>query len=375
MEQPIIVSTPSRLCLFGEHQDYLGLEVVALAINLRFHAQIVKRKDSLVRIRIRDERLGQLGVVNDNNLYECIEIDLSQPIVYRHKRDYMRSSVNLLRKEGIVGSTGYDILMDSEIPIGKGMCSSTAMIMVLLRAIMEAEGYTRGRDPDYLARMGFRAEVVEFGEPGGMMDHYTSAFGNLVHIDFSDGVNPIPIDTHLPGRFVLFDSLAGKDTLRVLHEAKAPVVSALESLLPHGIHSVRDFYADPDKLELLDTLDDVRRRKLMASIDNYAILREAVWMLRSGKFDAQRFGSMLTRHHENLRDGLNISTPVIEKILDTAIKNGALGGKINGSGGGGCCFVYCRKEQAQAVKESVEALGYPGMILKADSGIRREGIE
>ena len=36
----IKISTPSRLCLFGEHQDYLGLDVIALAIDLRFSAQV-----------------------------------------------------------------------------------------------------------------------------------------------------------------------------------------------------------------------------------------------------------------------------------------------------------------------------------------------
>ena len=40
--EPILVSTPSRLCLFGEHQDYLGLEVVALAINLGFASTDLK---------------------------------------------------------------------------------------------------------------------------------------------------------------------------------------------------------------------------------------------------------------------------------------------------------------------------------------------
>ncbi|MCK9480075.1 MAG: galactokinase family protein, partial [Firmicutes bacterium] len=36
----MLVSTPSRLCLFGEHLDYLELEVIAVAINLRFSAEI-----------------------------------------------------------------------------------------------------------------------------------------------------------------------------------------------------------------------------------------------------------------------------------------------------------------------------------------------
>ena len=55
------VSTPSRICLFGEHQDYLGLEVIASAINLRFSARAEKRADSWLNIRIRDKSIGELG--------------------------------------------------------------------------------------------------------------------------------------------------------------------------------------------------------------------------------------------------------------------------------------------------------------------------
>ena len=43
-------STPSRICLFGEHQDYLGLEVIASAINLRFSAQASDRDDNILAL-------------------------------------------------------------------------------------------------------------------------------------------------------------------------------------------------------------------------------------------------------------------------------------------------------------------------------------
>ena len=52
MSRAIKVSNPSRLCLFGEHQDYLGLEVVAVAINLRFSAEITPREDSIIKIKM-----------------------------------------------------------------------------------------------------------------------------------------------------------------------------------------------------------------------------------------------------------------------------------------------------------------------------------
>ncbi|NMA83207.1 MAG: GHMP kinase, partial [Epulopiscium sp.] len=74
----MFVSTPSRICLFGEHQDYLGLEVVASAINLRFYAEATSRQDMLINLHLTGE---------DMEVEEVI--DLSKPIVYENKRDYL----------------------------------------------------------------------------------------------------------------------------------------------------------------------------------------------------------------------------------------------------------------------------------------------
>lgn len=372
MKELVKVSAPSRLCLFGEHQDYLGLEVVALAINLRFYATLTPRDDGKISVRLRDSSIQALGQGNEKRMYEETVIDLTQPIRYTSNRDYIRSSVNLLVKEGVGLWPGWNVVMDSEIPIGKGMCSSTTMIMALIKGLMEAAEAPGHNDPDTLADLGYRAEVVEFGEPGGMMDHYTSAYGRLVNLSFYDGVRPSRLSTRIPGCFVLFDSLNAKDTIKVLASAKKPVLEALEMLNPYGIHSVRDFYDLPERLPVLFKLGEDYRRKLFASVDNYAILREAVWMMRTNRFEDVRFGQLLTRHHCNLRDGLGISTPEIESILDTAMKAGALGGKINGSGGGGCCFVYCKDEDVQLVLNAVKELGYPGMLVSPDDGTRVE---
>ena len=91
-------------------------------------------------------------------------------------------------------------------------------------------------------------------------------------------------------------------------------------------------------------------------------------VLYARPFDPVRFGQLIYAHHVNLRDGLGISTPEIEQILQTAMANGAYGGKVNGSGGGGCCYVYCATEDAEKILQAVEAQGYPGHILKGDKG-------
>ena len=75
------VSTPSRLCLFGEHLDYLGLEVIACAIDLRFRAVITSREDSLIEIFIRDSRIDTLNMVNNVSVYEGMVMDHDRPVL------------------------------------------------------------------------------------------------------------------------------------------------------------------------------------------------------------------------------------------------------------------------------------------------------
>ncbi|GMQ58309.1 galactokinase [Vallitalea sediminicola] len=355
----ISVSTPSRICLFGEHQDYLNLEVIASAINLRFSAEGTKRDDRIIHVRLKGEGISREEI-----------IDLDEEIVYENNRDYIKSAVNVLRRKGYSIETGFDIYMDSDIPIGKGMCSSTTMVVVFIKILLELINHEDKDDPEKIALLGFEAEVTEFNEPGGLMDQYSSAYGGLLHLTFDKDKTVVePLETEIPGCFILFDSLEDKQTTKVLGSAKYPVLEALDELKEYGISSIRDFVNDEENLVYLDKLSPVKLVKVKANIDNYKTLKQAEKMFKTG-VDSVKLGELLKRHHGNLRDGLEISTPKIEEILETAYENGALGGKINGSGGGGCCYVYAYEKDAQEILDKVCAKGYWGVILKQDSGVR-----
>ncbi len=369
MSEKIKVSNPSRLCLFGEHQDYLGLEVVAVAINLRFSAEISPREDSLIKIKIRDEKLDSLNCENTEGLYQEYITDISKEIIYDSDEDFMRSTINVLLRNGYK-LHGFDIKMDSEIPIGKGMCSSSTMVVAIIKALLEGIGHPDAKNPYKVAQLAFDAEVAEFGHPGGMMDQYASALGGLVHLKFENGTEAERIDRKLNGVFILFDSLERKDTLRVLAASKIPTLEGLETLKEYGVRGIDHLAYGGADLGLLNKLDDFHRRKVETNISNYKILKEGIELLKNGTDIDEKLGELIYAHHKNLRDGLGISTPTIEKILDCALAHGAYGGKINGSGGGGCCFVYAPKDRAEEIIAAAEELGYPGKVLVQDTGIR-----
>ena len=66
---------------------------------------------------------------------------------------------------------------------------------------------------------------------------------------------------------------------------------------------------------------------------------------------------MLTQHHRLLRDVLHVSTDRIEALLNASNLAGAWGGKINGSGGGGTCFVVGHKDTIDRVRKAAENAG------------------
>ena len=81
-------------------------------------------------------------------------------------------------------------------------------------------------------------------------------------------------------------------------------------------------------------------------------------------------GKLLLKHHNNLKSALEISTPKIELMLDAAMNVGAVGGKINGSGGGGCMFAYA-PHNPEKVADAIRNVGGKAYIVKADNGTKQ----
>jgi galactokinase len=80
---------------------------------------------------------------------------------------------------------------------------------------------------------------------------------------------------------------------------------------------------------------------------------------------------LLSAQHGVLRDYLQTSTPQIERMIQAALEAGALGAKINGSGGGGTMFAYAPRD-VERVARAVEGQGARVDVVRTDDGIRRE---
>lgn len=352
----ISVSAPGRICLFGEHQDFLGLAVIACPIDLRI--TITGRPAA-----------GSEFVIHMPDIGQEDSIPVGRELAYKDKRDYLRSMVNVLARKGLRVERPYECTIRSTIPLQAGVSSSSALCVAWAKFLLATQEGDLDRSPAAIARYAHEAEVLEFREPGGMMDHYTSAMGGLLYIDCQEPIRVTPLPAQLDG-FVLGDSLQRKQTLEILARSRANVTRGVQ-WLKERIHFDLKTTPREEAESALREMPQELRRGVEANLINRDLCQEGRQMLASGSVDPVRLGAMLTEHHNQLRDGLDVSTDRVERLTNASLEAGALGAKINGSGGGGCMFAYAPGRQ-QEVKEAIDAAGGKGFIVNLDTGVRVE---
>lgn len=349
------VSAPGRICLFGEHQDYFGLPVIAAAINLRIQISGRKRKDANFVIALPD-------------IQEVERFSLLEDLRYTKERDYLRSVVNVLRRKNVLLSSGWDCTVQGDIPINSGTSSSSALVVAWIKFLLEVSESPEAKLPDNIAELAFQAEVAEFNEPGGKMDHYASALGGIVAIHFDGRLKVVKFRNPLK-EFVLADSLIRKDTTGTLGFIKSHVLQGVSEMRTSiNTFSLKDKIGDIERDKIEKLPPDVRRL-LKGTLLTRDITAEGESIFRSESFDHETFGRLLTSQHEVLRDYLHISTPKLEQMIETALNEGALGAKINGSGEGGCIFAYT-PHGADRVAEALKKLDTDVAIIRVDEGAR-----
>ncbi|GAB3766560.1 mevalonate kinase family protein [Spirosoma pomorum] len=362
--QPLTVSTPGRICLFGEHLDYLGLPVIAAAISCR--------------IQITAERIATPDVIlelPDIGKEERFSL-ATLPLTYQNDRDYFRSAVNVLLRSGFSFSNGIEGEVRGEIPINAGTSSSSALLISWLNVLCRLADEPKRLSATELAELAYKAEVLEFGEPGGMMDHYSTAVGGVIYLESQPKIHLEPFSPASPaaqlGTFVLGNSQDPKDTIGILGRVKFGMLRIADQLKAMNPAFSLHRTAITELPEYKDVLTKDEYVLLKGTIENRDILREALDTLRtphelSGGLNHEKLGQLLTDHHANLRDAQQISTPKIDRMLEAALSAGALGGKINGSGGGGCMFAYA-PENPEEVAEAIEREGGRAYIVSVAAG-------
>ena len=332
------------------------MPVIAAAISLRISIHGSVRADDRMLIQLPD-------------IAKEISFSVSDDLKYEEERDYFRSGLNILRRHGHRFSRGFDCVVRGNIPINAGTSSSSALMVSWIHFLSHISDYPVRLSDEDIGKLAYEAEVLEFAEPGGMMDQYTTALGGLIFLESHPQVKIAPLTAPL-GDFVLGNSHEQKDTKHILGSVKEEVsaaAKAVRKLDPEfsfhrtGVQALRELEGQMDKRQF---------QILEGTLLNRDITIRAKGLLQEKRPDHKVIGTLLNEHQAILRDVLHISTPKIDTMIDAALQAGALGAKINGSGGGGCMFAYApenAEEVAAAVRNIDEAT-----VVQIDKGTHRE---
>lgn len=355
--QPFTSNAPGRLCLFGEHQDYLHLPVIALALPLQCSIRVQPLPGSRV-LTIR------VPALNDAMWkYDLDDLPPRQASLGGDEApDFALAAIYEAFDDKWTFRAGADCLSTTSIPLQAGCSSSSAFCVAWSAAIAQLCGQAP-LTAIQLAQRAHRAEVTHFGAPGGAMDHVTSATGGLVRI----GPDPWAVESlsggsNYSGSWVLAYSGEPKDTLKHLHRCKHARLALLDKL-----GGAWDAAASDD--ERMATLSEDEKVLLSATLVNRDTEVQAAEAWRAGQ--TENLGHLMDRHHVALRDGLNLSTPKLEALRTAALQAGATGFKVVGSGGGGCgvAWIPSKDGNAEAVAQAMQNAGAPQTwIIQVPSG-------
>nr|MDO8087199.1 galactokinase family protein [Candidatus Sigynarchaeum springense] len=346
---------PGRICLFGEHQDYLNFPVIAASIDLGISIEFSgfhEPDDKKITIEMPD-------------MHETRVVDIAVPLAYQGKRDYIASSINVLKKAGIVIDSGFTARITGTLPINAGASSSSALIVAWLNLLAHLFS-GKPVDPLQRARWANQAEIVEFGEAGGFMDHVTSSVGGVLFVRHDFTIERLPVPEGM--LVVLADSLQKKQTVDDLKRLRASVegqVASVKSLMAGFQITAPEFCNE--QFVSANTSAGLKLKKnfplVYANLQNGIITKKAFDIFTSKRPSIAAIGDLVNQHFTYLRDYSRVSTDKITYMAKAATDAGAAGAKINGSGFGGTMFALCDSRKVQdKVAAAIAAAG--GKVYK-----------
>ncbi|MGH9418024.1 MAG: hypothetical protein ACRD01_15495 [Terriglobales bacterium] len=249
-----------------------------------------------------------------------------------------------IRRLGGNTPEGFDMFLHTDAPPGSGLGSSSSL-MVAVMGLMK-EWRRLALNEDEVAQLAYRLEREELGIAGGMQDQYAASFGGWNFIEFTGRqamVNPL----RLP-----------QDVMNEL-EHNLLLCFTGQSRASDGI--LADQVGRYRRGEAASLASLRRQKELAVEMKNLLLQRQL-----------HEFGQLLDEAWQTKkRMSANITNPRLDDLYQAARRAGALGGKLNGAGGGGYMIFYCDFERRLEV---AAALRQHGCVIR-DFAFEPRGLQ
>jgi galactokinase len=326
----ILVRSPGRVNLIGEHTDYNDGFVLPMAIDRAVWIALRPRADRQILVRSLDfEETGQF--------------DLS---TFRHEDqgwlEYIKGTAWALQDAGYALS-GWEGVFAGDVPIGAGLSSSAALELATARAFAAVSNLDWL--PAEMARLGQKAENKWVGLNCGIMDQMISASGQADHAILIDCRSlettavPLPPETMV----VVMDTSTRRGLVDSAYNERRAQCEAAAAFF--SVTALRD--VSPDQFETGSAgLDPLIRRRARHVISEDERTMQAVEAMRRG--DAHTLGRLMDASHISLRDDFQVSNEQLNIMVEIAQDQaGCFGARMTGGGFGGCAVALVRASQVE----------------------------
>ncbi len=340
---PIVVCSPGRINLIGEHTDYNMGFVLPAAIDKAMYMAIAKRNDDTINLFALD--------LNDNfttTISNYTQSDKEWP-------NYILGVIDELLKMG-KKLGGFDAVFAGDVPLGAGLSSSAALECATVFALDNI--FNLGLSQLQMAQIAQMAEREFVGVKCGIMDQFASVFGKKNHVIKLDcrslAYEYVPFN--LAGiKIVLFDSM-------VKHSLASSEYNVRSQQCQQGVVLIKQKYPEVNTLrdatiqmvdECLAQGDIKIYNRCKFVVEEIARLQAACHYLTAGNLAA--FGQKMYQTHQGLSQLYEVSCPELDFIATCAQQEpDILGARMMGGGFGGCIIALVNQHATTQIIERMK---------------------
>ncbi|MDR2846116.1 MAG: kinase [Candidatus Methanoplasma sp.] len=279
-------------------------------INKYAYCTITPRNDTTITIK--------------SSYYGMYESSLDGgPLKFDGNMDLIKAVTNHFKPE-----KGFDMYIESDVPAGSGLGGSSTMMVAVISAVSTLLSVSLTSAE--IAALAYKLERVDVGLSGGKQDQYAAAYGGFNLLKFNEGgvdVVPVKLDqdivNELQYRSVLCFTGSPRESAKIID-------NQIESFKKGSNEKALD-----ETKRLAQEICDALKSR---DIDKTGRLLDESWTYKKQFSD-------------------KVSNDSINRFYDTAMKNGAIGGKVSGAGGGGFMYYICEYDKKPDVANALKDAG------------------
>lgn len=335
--EPMLIFSPGRINIIGEHTDYNDGFVFPAAVNKGIIAAIQKSDSDTSKAFAVDKQ--EVVEFNLNNL---------KPMAQGSWQNYILGVIaEIQNRSKTIGN--FNIAFGGDIPGGAGMSSSAALENSVVYGLNELFKLDLSKHDMILISQ--KAEHNYVGVKCGIMDQYASMFGIENHALLLDcrTVTSTPFEINFKDHELILINTNVKHSLSdsAYNDRRSVCESISEMLKVKALRDATEF----DLQGIKDKITPENYQKALFVIqENNRAVRASQAMKAD---DLETLGKLIYASHDGLQNQYKVSCEELDFLVEQARLNGhVLGARMMGGGFGGCTINLVAKNEAESFKAS-----------------------